>query len=204
MMESTFQFFAEMPALYIHPQRCQEWLPDVPAGIATQLIGNKRFALRLSAAISAHYGLSPVAAADMAGNAIAFLDIEALSRLIHLSGAIFYGPYLRTEISGAAIASLLSGLDERAYEAAVKHADLSSGIDLETWRPAPITRDTILRDGHYCFRAWVKTLPPPVAKRVWLKFPNDPGDGELAPVFHTHGPKAVITAAKHIYQHVGR
>jgi hypothetical protein len=206
MMESTFQSFAEMPALYIHPHRCSEWLPHIPSGIATPLLGNRRLTRRLSALITAHYGLSQATATNRDDMAIALLGVEALSRLIHLSGAIFYGQYLRTEISGTAIAGLLSGLDPLAYEAAVKQAGLGPEQEVhgETGPPALLTREIMLRDGHRCFCSWVKTLPPPIAKRIWLKFPDDPVEDDPPPVFHTRGPKIVRTAAEHIFQHASQ
>jgi hypothetical protein len=201
MMESAFQSFAEMPALYIHPHRCSEWLPHIPNSVAMPLLKNRRLTRRLSALIVAHYGLSRPEAANNDDLAIALLDIEALLRIIHLSGAIFYGQYLRTEISGTAIAGLLSGLDPRAYEAAVKHADLGQEIADEAELAASLTREILLRDGHRCFCSWVKTLPPAVAKRVWLKFPDDPGEDEAPPIVQTQGPKIVRAAAKHIFLH---
>jgi hypothetical protein len=204
MMESAFQSFAEMPALYIHPHRCSEWLPDIPASVAAPLLKNKRLMRRMSALIAAHYGLSQPAAANQDDIAIALLDIEALSRIIHLSGAIFYGQYLRTEISGTAIAGFFSGLDPWAYEAAVKHAHLGQEIEGETREPASLTRELLLRDGHRCFCSWVKALPPSIAKRIWLKFPEDPGKDEPPRIFHTHGPKIVKAAAKHIFLHASQ
>jgi hypothetical protein len=204
MMESTFQSFAEMPALYIHPHRCSEWLPHLPNSVAMPLLKNRRLTRRLSALIAAHYGLSRPEAANKDDLAIALLDIEALSRLIHLSGAIFYGQYLRTEISGTAIAGLFSGLDPQAYEAVVNHTDLGQKIENETELAASLTREILLRDGHHCFCSWAKTLPPSIAKRVWLKFPDDPGEDEPPPIVQTHGPKIVRAAAKHIFLHASQ
>jgi hypothetical protein len=204
MIESTFQSFAEMPALYIHPHRCREWLPHLPPGVATPLLKNRRLIRRLSALIAAHYALSKPAPVNKDDLAIALLDIEALLQLIHLSGAIFYGQSLRTEISGTAIAGLLSGLDPWTYEAAVKHADLGENTDREAEEPDLLTRESLLRAGHRCFFSWVKTLPPSIAARVWLKFPENPGKDDPPAIFDKCGPKIVRAAAQNIFLHASQ
>jgi hypothetical protein len=204
MMESTFQSFAEMPALYIHPHRCREWLPHIPPSVAMPLLENRRLIRRLSALIAAHYELSQPAAANQDDLAIALLDIEALSRIIHLSGAIFYGHYLRTEISGTAIAGLLSGLDPWAYEAAVNHADLGERAAVEEEQSDLLTRETLVMAGHRCFCSWVKTLPPSIAKRVWLKFPENPEEDDPPPIFDKQGPNIVRAAATNFFLHTSQ
>jgi hypothetical protein len=203
MMDSSFRSFSDMPALYIHPHRCSEWLPHIPAAVATSLLGNRRLTRRLSALIAAHYGLSQGGPADRDDMAIALLDIEALLRLIHFSGAILYGQYLRTAISGTVIAGLLSGLDAQAYEEAVKHANLGQEIEGGAGEAA-LTREILLRDGYRCFCSWVNTLPPPVVQRLWLKFPEGPGKDEPPPIFRTQGPIIVRAAAKHIFSHASQ
>jgi hypothetical protein len=202
LVESAFQSFAEIPALYIHPNRTRDWLPHIRPDLAPSLLQNTRLAGRMSALIAAYYGLSPVDSTDGDDIAIALLDVTALSRLIHLSGAIFYGQYMSTEISGTAIADLLLGLGAWAYEAAVDHADLGRQFEGDAAESIQLTRETMISDGYLCFCAWAQAIPAPVSQRVWLKFANGPPPDDPQPFFRALGPEIVRAAAKHLFLHV--
>ena len=171
--ENVAASLVDAPALYIHPDRCAEWLPSVPLAAAVSLFQNKRLVPRMSTMIASYYQLESVGYATEAHMAIANLRYEALIMLIHLSGAIFNAQYLRTQISSAAIADLLIGLNNRAYAAAVGHANLGRPISGEARPPITLTRQDLIDDGKLCFRAWVETLPSSISQRLWLKFPSD-------------------------------
>jgi hypothetical protein len=103
-------------------------------------------------------------------------------------------------ISGAAIAGLLPGLDGPAYNFAMKHAELAPPLGEE--EQAPPTSEALSRDGELCFRAWVNSLPVPIAQRVTLKFPNDFETGPSRPEFELFGPDIVRAAGKGLLDHV--
>lgn len=192
--------FEELPGLYIHPNRTHEWLTDLPAHVGLELLGCQRLTPRLSLLIRQHYQLSPVGNHDALDLAIAMLDLNGLTSVQLLAGAIFHGHRMRTLISKALIAELLSGLDDWAYNLAVTCADLRPSDASPECAP-PLTKEMVSGDGHLCFRAWLDTLPAALAGRIALKFPDNFENDPLLPDFELYGPDIVRAAGRELLRH---
>ena len=153
----------------------------------------------MSAMIASHYGLESAAHAHEANAAIANLPYDALSRLVHLCGAIFNGQYLCTRISRTSIADLLLGLNNMAYAAAVSHAHLGRPASAEAGQPTPLTRQDLIADGRLCFQAWSERLPSSISQRLWLKFPREEVASEVPSAHRELGPRIVDAAAREFF-----
>lgn len=194
--------FEDLPGLYVHPERLREWLPDLPAEIGQSLLGCSRLVPRLSRLIAQHYQLPSLDRSESVDLAIAMLDLAALQRVSRLSGAIFHGRQLRTQIARTVIAELLSGLDDQAYHLAATYAELAPPLDESQESGSLPTGASILQDGRRCFRAWLNAIPESIAKRVALKFPHDFETDSLPPECKLYGPDIVRAAGKELLGHV--
>ncbi len=168
------QRFEAHPADYVNPERVYEFLPDIPVALAKSMLARPRFSSRLSRVIGGRYSLDALLEREPSEDlAIARLQLDDLTKVQHLAGAIYHREELRTQISKDVLAELLEGLGGWGYRVAVEYTAAHPVSELQDTGPIKLTKADLVEDGGRCFIAWLRSLHPQLANRVQLRFPRD-------------------------------
>ncbi len=189
--------FEAEPVLYIHPNRVGEWLPDLPAGAAKQLMACRRLTGRLSALIFHRYDLPPVPAAffESTNATVTGFDYPLIGRLIGVAGAVWHKAALKRLINRDALQPILTGFDDVMMRLVATATYQTAHSSPDGAPPIP-NSEMIWESGKLCFCAWLDSVPQGVQARVVLKFPSDFERGPVPSEYRKDGPELVRTIAR--------
>lgn len=168
--------FERLPALYIHPDRLAQCLPqELRLKQRDRLLNTKRLGPRLSGLLMRRFELRPCSLHDFESSEGQFAQIEGeeLALAIRRIGAIWHARSVAAIILARSLKDLVSRLGKETYREALRQADLA-GADLDQGiaegTPAidRLSRN-IDRDGQRCIRAWCEHQPISLAQRLILK-----------------------------------
>jgi hypothetical protein len=157
----------------MHPDRIATCFRTVGAdGLPEGLLGEPRFADRLTEIVTRHYDLGDMGeTADDADHVLAALSREDIEKLAIRAGVVLHARQFVQEIRGPVLAALGERFGPVALDDARRHTDLA--LDMARTDDLDQLEAEVARDGTSCLAAWIDALSVSVKRRVRLKWPND-------------------------------
>ena len=192
--------FMRQPAAYIDAARLAVCLDhQFSAELCGRLQNAGRLRDRLSALVTAHYGLAAPVAEDAVGaldRNIVLSPPERLADVVRRAGALYWGNAIANVLLAEQVSQLHQQLGEAVCTFAIANRELSGPH--EVLEPVADAGARVTEAGEQCFAAWCQSLCEAAAARARLRLPPRQGlDGAPVTPFAELGPSIVRRAAVH-------
>ena len=172
--DGAWHEFLTRPAVHVDAARLSACFDGrIDEVVCRTMLTTPRLIERLSNVLERYYSLgadSDLDACDQVDRGVALATGETLAGIARRSGAVYWATGLASVVLTRDVETLYAALGEDVCTYALACRDLSE----QDHRLPPIeeTAATIIADGWRCLWGWSERLPPAIAKRVRLKFPD--------------------------------
>lgn len=156
----------------------------VSAALVGRVVRSPRLEARLASLVAARLG--PLGVVDRGGAAVLAMTSDEQLQLAGSAGAVWHGDAIARIIDGPSHQTLLTGLGQHRYGAALagRHlAPVKNPVD----RSPELLLQAVAADGAACFAAWCDAQPAALAGRLRLVHP----EASVEAAHRTFGPTIV-------------